>query len=368
MKKLLLIIAAIATAMSAGAEVNSREINEGWRFRQWRGENWYPATVPGTVHTDLMANEIIEDPFFRLNERGVQWVDKEDWMYETHLTATAEEVSAANQELVFHGLDTYATIYLNHHRILKVNNMHRTWRVDVKGILKEGDNLLEVLFESPIKVDLPKYDKFDYTFNTGPDQAQQGGLFNKTLSIFARKAGYHYGWDWGPRLVTSGIWRPIELQTWSGERINNVHYIQKDVTAKKATLSTVVEVLADEAKTGAELVITADGKKVASKVVDLEKGMNKVTLDYTLKNPRLWWCNGLGEAYLTQFATTLNVDGKAVETENTRIGIRSLKLIHKPDDQGHCLYFELNGNRCLLRAHVWFRWTTSCPESQRRNI
>ena len=201
MKKLLLIIAAIATAMSAGAEVNSREINEGWRFRQWRGENWYPATVPGTVHTDLMANEIIEDPFFRLNERGVQWVDKEDWMYETHLTATAKEVSATNQELVFHGLDTYATIYLNHHQILKVNNMHRTWRVDVKGILKEGDNLLEVLFESPIKVDLPKYDKFDYTFNTGPDQAQQGGLFNKTLSIFARKAGYHYGWDWGPRLV-----------------------------------------------------------------------------------------------------------------------------------------------------------------------
>lgn len=350
MKKLLLMATIASTVLSAGAEVSSREINDGWRFRQWRSENWYPATVPGTVHTDLMANEIIEDPFFRLNERSVQWVDKEDWMYETHLIATPEEVAAQNQELVFNGLDTYATVYLNHERILQANNMHRTWRVNVKGILKEGDNLLEVFFDSPIKVDLPKYDQFDYTFNTGPDQAQNGGLFNKTLSIFARKAGYHYGWDWGPRLVTSGIWRPIELQTWSGERINNVQFIQKDVTAKRANLSTVVEVLADEAAPEAEITITADGKKVASKTVSLEKGLNKVTLDYTIKNPRLWWSNGLGEPYLTKFATTLNVDGKKVETEDTRLGIRSLKLIHKPDDQGHCLYFELNGKPVFAKG------------------
>lgn len=155
MKKLLLMATIASTVLSAGAEVSSREINDGWRFRQWRSENWYPATVPGTVHTDLMANEIIEDPFFRLNERSVQWVDKEDWMYETHLVATPEEVAAQNQELVFNGLDTYATVYLNHERILQANNMHRTWRVNVKGILKEGDNLLEVLFDSPIKSTFP---------------------------------------------------------------------------------------------------------------------------------------------------------------------------------------------------------------------
>lgn len=350
MKKIFLIAAMAAMMLPAAAEVSSREINDGWRFRQWRGENWYPATVPGTVHTDLIDNEIIEDPFFRLNERGVQWVDKEDWMYETNLVATPEEVASENQELVFNGLDTYATVYLNHERILQANNMHRTWRVNVKGILKEGDNLLEVLFDSPIKVDLPKYDKYDYTFNTGPDQAQQGGLFNKTLSIFARKAGYHYGWDWGPRLVTSGIWRPIELVTWSGQRIENVQFIQNDVTAKRANLSTVVEVLSDNAVANAEIAITADGKNVASKKVALEKGLNKITLDYTVKNPRLWWSNGLGEPYLTKFATSLTVDGQKVETEDTRIGIRSLKLIHKPDDAGHSLYFELNGKPVFAKG------------------
>ena len=211
MNKSLLITACAALSICAYADVSSRYLHDNWRFRQWRSDNWFEATVPGTVHTDLMNNDLIEDPFFRLNERSVQWVDKEDWMYETTFIADKAEVDAANQQLIFYGLDTYADVYLNHNRIVVANNMHRTWRTDVKGILQEGENLLEVFFHSPIKVDLPKYDKYNYKFNTGPDQSQNGGIFDKTLSIFARKAGYHYGWDWGPRLVTSGIWRPIEL-------------------------------------------------------------------------------------------------------------------------------------------------------------
>lgn len=350
MNKSLITFALAATTLVANAAVSSREINDGWRFRQWRGENWYPATVPGTVHTDLMDNEIIEDPFFRLNERGVQWVDKEDWMYETHLVATPEEASAENQELVFNGLDTYATVYLNHERILQANNMHRTWRVNVKGILHEGDNLLEVLFDSPIKIDLPKYDKFDYTFNTGPDQAQQGGLFNKTLSIFARKAGYHYGWDWGPRLVTSGIWRPIELVTWNGQRIDNVHHVQNNVTAKRADLTTVVEVFSDTDAPDAEVIVTADGKTVASKKTALTKGLNTIDVNYSIAKPRLWWSNGLGEPYLYNFKTDVKVGDEVTDSATDRIGIRSLKLILKPDDRGQALYFELNGKPVFAKG------------------
>ncbi len=334
MKNLTLILASaigLCASITANAAVASRNIHDNWKFRQGRSEIWYPATVPGTVHTDLMDNEIIEDPFFRLNERGVQWVDKEDWMYETTFNATAAEASAANQELVFNGLDTYADVYLNHQRILNADNMHRTWRCNVKGILKEGENLLEVYFNSPIKVDLPKYDQFDYTFNTGPDQSQNGGIFNKTLSIFARKAGYHYGWDWGPRLVTSGIWRPVELQTWNGNRIGNVQYIQKDVTPARARLQTVVEILSDDDTPAATVNITADGKKVASKTTALKKGLNRVTLDYEIKKPRLWWTNGLGEPNLYSFRTALDVNGTEDDAATDRIGIRSLKLVAEPD-------------------------------------
>ena len=344
-----LLAACALTPLLADAEVNSRKLHDNWRFRQGRSENWFPATVPGTVHTDLMANELLEDPFFRLNERSVQWVDKEDWMYETTFNATAEEVNAENQEIVFKGLDTYADVYLNHERILVADNMHRTWKCDVKGKLREGENLLEVYFNSPIKVDLPKYDQYDYTFNTGPDQSQNGGIFNKTLSIFARKAGYHYGWDWGPRLVTSGIWRDIDLVTWNGLKLDNVQYIQKDVNASRAEMKTVVRVFSDSDLQNAEVSITADGKTVATKKTALKKGMNNVTLDYTVKKPRLWWTNGLGEPYLYDFNTTVKA-GKDEVAQSDAIGIRSLKLITKDDAQGRSLTFELNGKPVFMKG------------------
>ena len=344
-----LLAACALTPLLADAEVNSRKLHDNWRFRQGRSENWFPATVPGTVHTDLIANELIEDPFFRLNERSVQWVDKEDWMYETTFNASAEEVNAENQEIVFKGLDTYADVYLNHERILVADNMHRTWKCDVKGKLREGENLLEVYFNSPIKVDLPKYDQYDYTFNTGPDQSQNGGIFNKTLSIFARKAGYHYGWDWGPRLVTSGIWRDIDLVTWNGLKLDNVQYIQKDVNASRAEMKTVVRVFSDSDLQNAEVSITADGKTVATKKTALKKGMNNVTLDYTVKKPRLWWTNGLGEPYLYDFNTTVKA-GKDEVAQSDAIGIRSLKLITKDDAQGRSLTFELNGKPVFMKG------------------
>lgn len=343
------ILLSIAGATLADAAVTSRNLHDNWRFRQGRSEIWYPATVPGTVHTDLMANEIIEDPFFRLNERAVQWVDKEDWMYETIIHVTEDEANAENQQIVFEGLDTYADVYLNHECILKADNMHRTWTCDVKNKLHKGDNLLEVYFNSPIKVDLPKYDQYDYTFNTGPDQSQNGGIFNKTLSIFARKAGYHYGWDWGPRLVTSGIWRNVRLVTWNGLKIDNVQHIQKEVNPSRADLSTIVRVMSDTDTDHATVTVTADGKKVASKETSLKKGMNSITLDYTVKKPRLWWTNGLGEPYLYDFSTTVSINGDEV-TATDEIGLRSLKLVTEDDEYGRSLTFELNGKPVFMKG------------------
>ncbi len=335
--------------ISADAGVSTRKIHDNWRFRQGRSEIWYPATVPGTVHTDLMANEIIEDPFFRLNERAVQWVDKEDWMYETTFYADSSETAGEHQQIVFHGLDTYADVYLNHQPILNADNMHRTWVCDVKGKLKNGENLLEVYFHSPIKIDLPKYDKYDYTFNTGPDQYQNGGIFNKTLSIFARKTGYHYGWDWGPRLVTSGIWRDVDLQIWNGLKIDNVQYIQKDVTDARAVMSTVVRVNSDNDIPDAVVTVTSDGRQIASKITPLKKGLNTITLDYTVRKPRLWWSNGLGEPYLYDFTAAVSSGDDTVSQSNA-IGIRSLRLNQSADKYGHQLTFELNGKPVFMKG------------------
>lgn len=336
-------------AMNADASVNRREINDGWKFRQERAEIWYPATVPGTVHTDLMANEIIEDPFYRLNERGVQWVDKEDWMYETTLNVTPEELAANNQQLVFYGLDTYADVYLNSQPILNADNMHRTWRVDVKDKLQPGDNKLEVYFHSPIKIDLPKCDQYDYGFNTGPDQSQNGGIFDKLVSIFARKAGYHYGWDWGPRLVTSGIWRPIVLETWNGPKISDVQVIQNKVDASKADLTLIAEIIADNDDDNAKVDFKADGNTLASKTEALKKGLNRVEMATQVKKPRLWWPNGLGEPYLYDFTTTVSSDG-ASDSSSQEIGLRSIKLHNDKDQYGHNLYFEVNGKPVFMKG------------------
>lgn len=344
MKRFLIFIFLFVCVKAIAVE---RKLHDNWRFRQGSSEIWHPAEVPGCVHLDLMRERMIEDPFFRLNERGVQWVDKEDWMYETRFTPTREELSGDSQELMFYGLDTYADVYLNHQRIAETDNMHRTWRCNVKGIMKEGENLLEVYFHSPIKRNIPKFDALPYRHNTGPDHSYMGGVFDKTLSPFARTAGYEYGWDWGPRLVTFGIWRPVVLETWNTAKISDAWFIQKDVTRSRARLQTQVEVESAVESADALITILADGKEVASAKAVLKKGTNTVTLDYELKNPRLWWTNGLGKPNLTKFETKLrlreNGDLCLVATDVENIGLRSLKLHNDKDQWGHNLYFELNG-------------------------
>lgn len=332
------------------ADVYRQNINEGWKFRQARLHNWYNATVPGVVHTDLIDNAIIEDPFFRLNERAVQWVDKEDWIYETTVVGEDKVLESSNQFLVFKGLDTYADVYLNDSLILKADNMFREWEVDVKGILKKGDNKLRVYFHSPVKIDMPKWEKLPYQLKSNNDQSENGGLLDRKIGIFARKAGYHYGWDWGPRLVTSGIWRPVYLEAWNDVKIENVQLIQNNVNSSSAKLSSVVEVVSDKNVSGVVVSVKADGKVVSKKTVNLVKGMNKVSLDYTIKKPKLWWTNGLGDPYLYDFTTTVTMSDGTKDSVDDRIGIRSLRVVADKDEAGTTLYFELNGKPVFMKG------------------
>ncbi len=350
MSTLALSVCLTATQTVLAGSLVKQEINRGWNFKQVRGTNWYPATVPGVVHTDLMDNEIIEDPFYRLNERAVQWVDKEDWEYKTTLEISPEIFAKENIELVFKGLDTYADVYLNDSCILQANNMFREWNVDIKNLLKEKDNELRVYFHSPIKVDIPKFDALHYRNEAGNDQSENGGVFDKQVSVFARKAGYHYGWDWGPRLVTSGIWRPVYIQGWNDVRIDNIHYVQEKVTARKAEVKARVEVIADKAGE-VELQIKADGIKNSwNKKVQVQPGRNLIETDMLINNPRLWWSSGLGEAYLYPFTATLSVNGKEADRQTDKLGLRSLKVIHAKDAEGHTFHFELNGVKVFAKG------------------
>ena len=343
--KTLLILFAVLFVNTLSAEPSKIDLNQNWQFRQGNSQNWYPAKVPGVVHTDLMDNKIIEDPFFRLNERGVQWIDKEDWMYETHFDASDDVLKKENIRLHFMGLDTYAHVYLNGERILEPDNMFREWKVDIKGKLKAKDNKLEVYFLSPIKQDIPKFDALPYQYPTGPDQSYRGGIFNKTVSTFARKAGYHYGWDWGPRLVTSGIWRPVYLEAWDDARIEYVFVRQKEVNKQRASITVETEIFVNEDLPGIKVDVKDKntGASYGTTTLDLKKGTNTASVDFTINNPRLWWSNGLGEAYLYEFETNISAQAQSIDSKTVKTGIRSLKTINKKDKDGSTLYFELNG-------------------------
>ena len=340
----------LCMALAAAAAPVRQHLHDDWQFRQARLNNWYPATVPGTVHTDLMANRIIEDPYFRLNERGVQWVDKEDWIYETHFEADAGLLARERIELVFEGLDTYADVYLNDEKVLAADNMFRRWRTEVKRLLRPGENTLKVYFHSPIKVDLPKYDSLPYRYEAVNDQSANGGLFDKRVSVFARKAGYHYGWDWGPRLVTSGIWRPVYLEGWSGARISDVFYRQQEVTARRARVEVEVEIASVRDLAEAVVTVASPGEGIeASVTAPLRSGINKVTVPLDIASPKLWWTRELGEPHLYEFRASVAA-GDASDSRTTRIGLRSLRLVRDKVADGTTFYFELNGEPLFAKG------------------
>ncbi|PLX11245.1 MAG: beta-galactosidase, partial [Marinilabiliales bacterium] len=160
------------------------KINQHWQFSEAGKNEWNPAIVPGTIHTDLLTNKMIDDPYYRLNEHDLQWIDKNDWEYKTTFSTDGEMFEKDHIEMVFHGLDTYADIYLNEHLILSADNMFRTWHVYVKPLLKPMDNKLRILFKSPVNIGLEKLDALGYQLPADNDQSENGGLGNKKVSIF----------------------------------------------------------------------------------------------------------------------------------------------------------------------------------------
>ncbi len=327
-----------------------KEINDGWTFRQAGEGEWYPAAVPGTVHTDLMENGIIEDPYYRLNEHDVQWVDKVDWEYKTTFSVDGTVAGRDRIELDFKGLDTYADVFVNGEQVLQADNMFREWKADVKEVLKEGENELRVVLRSPITEGIKKYDAQGYVIPVSDNDLAEIGKVEdgKKVSVYTRKAGYHFGWDWGPRLVTSGIWRPVTLKAWDDARIENLQIVQHEVSDERATFTAVFEI-DSQGKKNAVLSVMNDSNALALKQVQLQPGMKQYQVDFEIQDPQLWWTNGLGEAHLYNIRGELHLGEKYI-AEDTRIGIRTLELVREKDEQGTSFYFKLNGHPVFMKG------------------
>jgi len=322
------------------------EISTNWEFKEVGTENWLPAIVPGTVHTDLMANGIIEDPHYALNETAVQWIEKKNWEYKSHFEVESSILKKQTIELQFKGLDTYADVFLNDSLILEVDNMFIEHRVGVKGLLIEGNNELRIYFHSPVKEGLRKLQSVDYLIPAINEQATA----DERTNVFTRKAPFHYGWDWGPRLVTSGIWRPVLLKAWDNAIIEDVYVETKSINDSVANISAKVEVVTSKAGSY-KIALDIDGKPTGvSKTADLKLGQNFVDLSVDINNPKLWWSNGLGKANLYKLDIHLEEKNTICDQLSLSFGIRTIRLVQDADSVGHTFYFELNGVPVFMKG------------------
>ena len=334
---LLLIIASI-TFLSCSKTTSdvpiSFQIHENWQFKSVEDSEWKSASVPGNIFTDLLAHKIIPDPFVKTNEEKVQWVSKKDWEYKTTFKVDNETLQKENTTISFEGLDTYAKVYLNNQHIATTTNAFRTYNIDVKKHLK-SNNQLKIVFQNTDAIETKKEAKNPYQLPEGK-------------RIFTRKAQFQYGWDWGPKLNTSGVWKNVSLKAWNDVQFENIFIKQKNITQTNANLEIELSIESDADKNS--MILTTVDKQIHSNHLKIKKGKHTYSVLIDLKNPKLWWTHNLGNPHLYQFDFELISDGKIKDKRSIKKGIRTVKLISKKDSIGESFYFELNGKPVYMKG------------------
>jgi beta-mannosidase len=316
---------------------------KNWCFHKTTESQWYPASVPGTVHTDLFTNKLIPDPFFADNEKQLQWIENEDWEYKTTFSLSHKELANSHIELVCDGLDTHAAVYLNDSLLFNADNMFRHWNKNIKPYLKAGKNELRIVFESAVKKGKKAAVERPYTL-PGDEK------------VFTRKAQYQYGWDFGPRFVTCGIWKNIRLHFWDKVKILDVNCNQKTLTDSLAQLSftirmdVVVPGIYETVVSSADSAMGNEGMSLPTRNSLFEKGIHEVTIDCTIKNPKRWWSNGLGEAKLYHFKIAIGKKIGSLDEKDISLGLRTIELVQEKDKAGASFYFKLNGVAVFMKG------------------
>ncbi len=348
---LLFFFSLVALPLSA-SEPSSRNLNSDWQFRAVGNpdkpdiQQWHAAQVPGVVHTDLLRNGLIPDPFDRDNEFRLQWIGLTDWEYQTTFQVDSTALGHDHIDLVFDGLDTFADVYLNDQSLLHADNMFRRWRIPAKSTLKPGQNTLRVVFHSAITKMLPYVKSLPYvlpsisTHNFGNEE-------NIATAPYTRKAPYQYGWDWGPRFMTEGIWQPVRLETWDALRIDNFHIHQQKVTVDAAGLTAELEIESGKPTT-ATLTLAHDEMSGSQKgdgtqTLQLDTGVNHVSFPVRIAAPKLWYPVGYGAQNRYRFTAVIRTGKEVAGRVEIKTGLRSVELRRVPDQWGKSFEFVVNG-------------------------
>ncbi|MBX3737560.1 MAG: glycoside hydrolase family 2 protein [Candidatus Didemnitutus sp.] len=306
-----------------------------WRFRDaTAGGPWRDAVVPGCVHTDLRRHELIPDPFWGTHELDLQWIEERDWEYTAKLHVSAQLLTEENVELVADGLDTVATVTLNGRKVARTANMFVAHRWDVKKLLRPGVNELTIRFDSALA----------YIRRTRRTHAPKE--FNDPVgrSQVIRKQQCQFGWDWGPRFVTAGIWRDLRLEGWSKNRLLGVR-----LTQEHAADGTVALTLAPELAR-ADRTATCHYRLKLSGIVVAEGVGHRIVIDH----PQLWWPNGHGAQPLYTLAIEIRRgDGTPIGARVHRVGLRTIELDRHADAAGETFQFKVNGRVIFAKGANW---------------
>jgi beta-mannosidase len=323
--------------------MHTQTLTGGWQVSQAGSEEWLPATVPGGIHTDLMAVGRIPDPFVGDNERRVQWVAREEWRYRRTFTVEPGLLDHDKVFLVADGLDTLAALTLNGQEIGRTDNMFRQYRWDVKGLLRsDGPNEIEVAFASPVKY---AEEKQAVRALPGVPQAIPGGPY-------LRKSPYQWGWDWGPQLPPIGIWKDIRLEGHSTARLEDVHLRQHHAEGQVTVEARVVTERWSDAPLSAAVRITAPDGEVLQGEANVPAGSTEAVVRVQVTRPQLWWPNVYGEQPLYTVDVALRGD-EALDERTYTIGLRTIELRQEPDRWGRSFEFVVNGVRIFAKGSNW---------------
>ena len=300
-------------------------LHENWQFKAATDSIWQSATVPGNVHSDLLEHKLIEHPFISANEDSLQWISETDWEYKTSFLVDKETLDKKHIKLNFGGLDTYASVFLNDSLILETDNSFREFSVDVKSALKP-QNELRILFEHTSISEEKEKNKLAYSLPEG----------NR---IFTRKAQFQYGWDWGPKLNTSGIWRPVTLSAWNDFKIEDIYIRPYSLTEEKAGLAVNLTL-----RNSLEATLDYDiyiNNKLHTTYENI-RFYKAPDFNVTIENPKRWWPHNLGEPYLYNIKVVVRDDKITLDSISIKKGLRTIELVTEKDSNGESFYFKVN--------------------------
>ena len=301
-------------------------------------EKWYKATVPGTIHTDLLDNKLIEDPFYSDNETRISWIAECDWIYSKEFTF--DKSANVEYQLVFDGLDTIAEIYLNDNIVGNTNNMFVQYKYDVAKYLINGKNTLKIKLISPNKYSIDEESKHSKL---------QVAL--KSNRVYIRKAQYSFGWDWGPELTTSGIWKDVYIIEKPKAEIESITFNTISITGDVAEVEIKVT-LENKIKDELLLNIKLDNKEQITENSIAVKGKEN-TIRLFVKNPKLWFPNGEGEQELYQLNCQLcNKENDIYDEQTKTVGIRIIELLLEKNNEPDFL-IKVNGQSVFCKGVDW---------------